>query len=302
MWPFSSKWRAPSPRLAMVVALTKPELPPLVMLANPDGFDGAVKGMAGPADQQPTADNMMRPMKEGAYVAISPAKGCCSLRVERIEPGATGGLELDPDMLAASGLSEEMLAKFNQPAWRVMLQMESPAKEVSETVLFATRLAQRLALLGDGVVMDTCAYRFFGPEGWAVEEPVGELDAREHVHVHIETGDGNGARWFHTHGMLKFGRPEMEIYEVAPELDDTAFALLLNTAQYVISTALIEPGQTCGDPNQPFYARAGTKSRDGHWEDASVLELVDVDERRQPVATGAPKALQAFAVFEESQP
>lgn len=290
MWPFSKKWTAPGPRLAMVISLANQELPSLMMLANPAGAEGAVAGMAGPAEGKPTTENMTGPMQEGHYVAISPAGGCCSLRVERIDSQAEG-LSLEPEMLEASGLTAESLAKFNRPAWHVILQMEAPGDDVRESVIFATRLAQRLAALGDGVVMDSCAYRFFGAAGWPVENPLPEFDAREHVHIHIE-GD---SRWFHTHGLVKFGRPELEIYDVPPELDAAAFTMLLDVAQYVITSALIEPGQTCGDPNQPFFAREGTKNREEHWNDTCVLELVDVGERSKPVGSGAPKALQLFA-------
>jgi hypothetical protein len=166
MWPFSKKWNPPEPQMAMVISLAKEELPSIIMLANPTGADGAVAGMAGPADGKPTGENMLRPMQEGQYVAISPGGGGCSVRVERAEPGAQG-LDLAPETFEASGLTEEMLAKFNRPAWRVILEMAAPGKEVPETVVFVARLAQRLAVLGDGVVMDTAAYRFFGPGGLA---------------------------------------------------------------------------------------------------------------------------------------
>ena len=192
-------------------------------------------------------------------------------------------------MLEASGLTEEMLAKFNRPVWRAVLEMESPGNDVRDTVIFATRVAQRLAALGDGVVMDGPAYRFFGPEGWPVEGPNPEFDAREHIHIHMVSD------WFHTHGLIKFGRPEMEIYDVPSEFDTVAFATLLDISQYVITGELIEPGQTCGDPSQPFYAREGKKNREDHWNETSVLELVDVDQRGKPVASGAPQALQLFA-------
>jgi hypothetical protein len=275
----------------MVVSLANPELPSIVMVANPSGEDGAVLGMAGPAGGKPTPETMLTPMQEGEYVAISPARGACSLRVERGEPDAEP-LSFEPEMLEPSGLTEEMLAKFNSPAWRVFIEMGAPGDDTKDTVLFATRLAQRLAALGDGVVMDTWAYRFFGPEGWVVEEPNPEFDVRQHVHIHVESG----SYWFHTHGLIKFGRPEMEIYDVPPGLYDTAFGMLLDVSQYLItSSALIEPGQTCGNPSQPFYAREGTKNREGHWNDVSVLELVDLGERRKPVSSGAPKALELFA-------
>jgi len=271
--------------------MANPNLPTLIALANPAGEEGAVLGMAGPAEAKPSAENMLGPMQEGQFVTISPAGGMCGLQVERVEPGATG-LSLDPASLEISGLTEEMLAKFNRPVWRIILQMAQPAANVQETVIFATRIAQRLAALGDGVVMDTAAYRFFGPEGWVVEEPNPEFDVREHVHIHLESDSG----WLHTHGLIKFGRPEMEIYDVPSELAQIGYATLLDISQYIVtSSALVEPGETCGDPTQPLYARVGTKNREGHWNEVSVLELVDIDERRKPVSSGAPKALKHFA-------
>lgn len=69
----------------------------------------------------------------------------------------------------------------------------------------------------------------------------------------------------------------------------------------VITSALIEPGQTWGDSNQPFCAREGTKNQKEHWEGTPVLELVDLNERGRAVNSGAPKALQAFAALHEQQ-
>ena len=292
MWPFSKKWSAPDPYLVMLVSLSNQDLPPLIELANPSGAQGAVAGMAGPADQKPSPENMLMAMKEGTFVAISPGGGLCTVEVKRVDAESASPLSFEPAVMEVAGLTDEMLAKFNQPVWRVAIQMQTPAEDVRETVIFATRLAQRLAALGDGVVMDAAAFRYFGPAGWQVEEPVPEFDAREHVHVHIVADSG----WFHTHGLIKFGRPEMEIYDVPSEMDEIAYGMLFDLSQYVITSALVEPGQTCGDPNQPFYASEGTKNQKDHWEGISVLELVDLDDEENPVASGAPKALQASAV------
>ena len=273
----------------MVISLASPELPSLITLANPAGADGAVAGMAGPVDEKPGGENMLQSMKAGSYAAIAPGGGACGIRVEQVSPGSQP-LSLPGETLESSGLTEATLAKFNQPAWRAIIQMEAPGKEVRETVVFATQLAKRLAALADGIVMDTSAWRFFGPTGWPVENPIGEFDAREHVHLHIEAE----SRWFHTHGLIKFGRPEMEIYDVPPELDQVAFTTLLDISQYVITSALIQPGQTCGNETQPFYARAG-KQNSAHWKGVPVLELVDLDDRGKPVSSGAPKALRLSA-------
>src|SRR4051794_6630497 len=111
MWPFSKKWNPPTPRLGMVISITSQELPSLVALANPSGAEGAVTGMLGPTDGKPTAEKMMQPIQEGHYVGISPGGGICGVQVEPGDPQAEG-LSLPPEMLEASGLNEDMLAKF----------------------------------------------------------------------------------------------------------------------------------------------------------------------------------------------
>src|SRR5438046_923570 len=103
MWPFSKKWSPPAPHLAMIVSAANQELPPLIELANPAGMKGAVAGMAGPADQKPTGENMIMPMKEGPYVAISLAGGLCTLDVERVNLDTFSPLSLPPEMLEVSG-------------------------------------------------------------------------------------------------------------------------------------------------------------------------------------------------------
>jgi hypothetical protein len=290
MWPFTKKWTPPEPQLVMAISLSNSQLPSIMTVANPAGEGDAVTGIAGPAEGEPTKENMTRPMQEGDYVAISSGKCMCVLSVARVTP-PNNPLLLDPIMIEASGLTQATLDQFNQPAWRISLQMQEPGEDIVESVLFATKLAKRLASLGDGIVMDGAAYRFFAAEGWPVENPMEGFDTREHVHIHIEGDTG----WFHTHGLAKFGRPELEIYAVPDELTGIAYATLFDIAQYCITTAMIEPGQTCGDPDQPFHARVGSKNRKDHWNDTVVLELVDVDERGKPIPAGAPMALQRAA-------
>ena len=79
------------------------------------------------------------------------------MQVERVDAAVVNPLSLDPVMLAASGLTEEMLVKFNRPLLACEHRNAKGAEPVTETVVFATELAKRLARSGDGVVMDVCA-------------------------------------------------------------------------------------------------------------------------------------------------
>lgn len=291
MWPFSRKpkWTTPEPKLAMLVHCAAPQVPSIMMVANPKGQGGAVKAIAAPAEGSPTEQNMTGPMADGQYIAMLSKDTLCLCTVDRAPRAAP--LDLPPDMLAPAGLTPEMLAKFNRPAWCFAVELMSAADPI-QAVEFATALAQRVAQLADGVVMDSSAYRFFGPDGWHVERPIEQFDCRRHLLVHIE-GDGN-TRWCHTHGLIKFGRPELEVYDVPASLGDAGGLMLLNIAQYMITNTPIQPGHTLGDPQQPILARAGTRNRGDHWHDTAVLELVDVDNGK-PKRSGAPNGISAYA-------
>lgn len=191
------------------------------------------------------------------------------------------------------GLTPDLARRVLEARYDVALLLKEPGRSVADTVLEATKLADRLADLADGCVNDLSAMRFFGPGTWRIPEPLADVDVREHVIVHALPGEKATGGWVHTHGLIKFGRPEFEIYDVPPDMTEGTAVALNDMGQYVLMGALISPGETLGDTSMPLHARIGGRDRE-HWEEIPVLELVDIEADGQPADSGASRGLKAW--------
>jgi hypothetical protein len=207
---------------------------------------------------------------------------------------AAGGRERVPpeDTWRALGLTAELASRFERARFDITISLKQTGESAAATVLEMTLLADRLAEVGDGCVHDPAAQRFFGPGTWRITDPLAEVDVREHVTVHAVGAESSEGAWIHTHGLIKFGRPEFEIYDVPENMASGTAAALNDLAQYVITGAFVAPGETVGDPSVPLRAHPGERDPE-HWGEIPVLELVDVDERGE-TATGATRGLRAW--------
>lgn len=187
-----------------------------------------------------------------------------------------------PEAWEAIGIDDDLARRVRGARYAIVVALRESGASVAQAVAFTTELASRLAEVADGVVRDKEAFRFFGPGSWRVEDPIGEPDPREHVVVHAV--EEEGTFWIHTHGLVKFGRPEFEAYDVPPDLAEALSVGLLDMAAYVMGGALIEPGQTLGDPDVPIRAVVGGRDRE-HWQDTPVLKLVGEDGLRAWIAS-----------------
>ena len=272
-------WAPPEPRCIFMVACPPERLPSASQLVHPKGEGGALPGTAGPPPRTTLeAGFLERPLRPGdAFMTLSAGRGAFHVAVE----GARSAAEFPARTLSREAwpyvrLDEELARRAREATAVVVVMLVRRGQNLGHDVLFATRLADRISALAGGCVNDLMGCRFFGSGSWKVEGAVGEIDAREHVVVHGETGDADGI-WVHTHGLLKFARPEMELYGVPEPVWRDAGAALLDLSMYLIGGALVRPGETVGDPRVPLLAREGTRHRKGHWEECPVLELVDAD-------------------------
>ena len=48
---------------------------------------------------------------------------------------------------------------------------------------------------------------------------------RHHAVILVSEEKGSSLKWFHTRGMREFGRPDISVHNVAPELEDGVIAL-----------------------------------------------------------------------------
>jgi nucleoid-associated protein YgaU len=176
----------------------------------------------------------------------------------------------EPTSAPAGEKNTEAGRRFAAATVAVTFVMSPEASPVGPAVLAGMELADRLAGETEGVIIDPLAVRLVLPGEWRVETRLYEIEPREHVTVHlVDEGD---TLWVHTHGLVKFGRPELELYGVPKDLSEVAYAFVMDTGGYVIDGPVIAPGNTLGDPSAPLSAREGTRERE-HWQGTTVVEL-----------------------------
>lgn len=141
---------------------------------------------------------------------------------------------------------------------------------VARSVLAGMEIADGIAEHAEGVILDAVAERLVLPGEWRVDDRRHEIDAREHVAVHV-VEDGE-ALWIHTHGLLKFGRPELELFGVPYDLQQVVSAYVVDTGGDTIDGPVVAPGHRLGELGHALRARAGSREAE-HWNGRSVLEL-----------------------------
>ncbi len=135
------------------------------------------------------------------------------------------GLGWTPDLLTGAPELREFLEKA-KGFYKVSFE---PGKPQTSVAVFEALWAVRTILeMTAGVVVDVLAYKIHGPED--IEE-ITELDfdIRDHLTIHaMEIGqegqepEKDKAYWVHTHGMLKFGQLDIEMFNIGD--DDLAAA------------------------------------------------------------------------------
>lgn len=137
------------------------------------------------------------------------------------EPVTTGMGEAALNSLAA-GLAADEARTLREGRLSFDLRATLTDAQTQPALDWMVQLARVIAERCDGVVMDPLAQRCAGPRELARVQPG---DALAHVAIHDEPW-GVESRWLHTHGLQKFGRPELELVEVPLSLAEEAMAFL----------------------------------------------------------------------------
>ena len=110
---------------------------------------------------------------------------------------------------------------------------------------FRDAVGMVMALLDQGGVgvFDPHMFKWWSPEEW--REHAFELaEAAPHRHVVILVSDEPaGGRWYHTRGMLKFGRPDISVHHVAAELEPAVKDLCNRFIEMQAFGAVLPEGQ-----------------------------------------------------------
>ncbi len=83
---------------------------------------------------------------------------------------------------------------------------------VTDTILFAARLARGLTLLTQGTAFDVAMHSYLNPSDW-LDHSLAYFVFRDHITVTQGEGMTDDQEWLHTLGMSKFGLDEVETFQ-----------------------------------------------------------------------------------------
>lgn len=287
-WPFSNP-KTPGFGIAksfyLTVLSSRPVLPSILDVVNPQGTGGAAVGFGAPLANV-GKEALREPLGRGAY-AIATKDRKTVLRMLVLSKDEAG---YDPEAFARSslavGASPELLARMRATWTIAQLAYEAHDPGVYPALDFLLGVVARLATLTEGVVADAICQRYLLPQHLLQPRRMDpRIDARDHVAVLLK-GRPDGVL-AHTLGLQKFALPELEITGLSDTDQEAAAALLLSTSQGILLGRLLEVGQSLGDPRMPFQAAVGGFDR-GLWEGIPVMEL------RPPTHASPSEALAAW--------
>lgn len=163
-----------------------------------------------------------------------------------------------------------------------------------ETQRWALGVLRILVSLTEGAVVDPQAQTSWGAELLAAALTSGP---RAHVTIHNEAW-GADLRWLHTHGLRKFGRPELDLAGVPVALEPEAQALLLDVTDNLAMGEQLGAGQEITlDELGSLIALQASPDQD-HQAPWGRLRLCDVPTPPQRQSASARLILARMALAE----
>ena len=298
----SRKFDQPTPRSKMVIFATTVRLPSPHEVMNSKGLADALRGSFLPLSAQTTNDWEHKALVDGEFSLMQPDSGACFQLTVR-----SGSNSSRPKVLDASddekwslAVDLEMEQKLKNRTYELDLSIDVQsaltAGDPKQAILMQMAIVDRIAKASHAAICDVEGRRYFEKGGWKWPGGGRGFDVRDHVTVHvIPMPAATGRRsWCHTHGMVKFGRYEMEVFEVPDSLREAAADLLWDLGNGAVDGKGMKPLDQVGSESFPLLVRKSTRSPPAHFH-GPVLELVDLHGPGRPAEKGAPMALAARA-------
>lgn len=135
--------------------------------------------------------------------------------------------------LNSRNFSDEDMETLSGSQMIVRMDLTPTSSWEVESLRFIVGFVEGLRDLTEGIVQDAVSHSLWGLESWLdfVGRPANET-FREHLH--IDAIDEDGSVWMHTHGMLKFGLPDLEIEGIPEEFKKQAKELIVMAASALV--------------------------------------------------------------------
>jgi tetratricopeptide (TPR) repeat protein len=180
---------------------------------------------------QPRTDDLPPPggrIRLGAYTAPVPRvqRGTARLIVARHEGAVTAGMPEAAFAELTRGLAPADIHTLRECGLALDLRVTAPTEQAALALAWAVRVVKVLLDLTEGAGIDLAAQRGLGRADVARLQTA---DPLVHVAFHNQAWDPE-SRWLHTHGLQKFGQPELELVAVPLSLQTEGLAFLRDVA------------------------------------------------------------------------
>ncbi len=173
---------------------------------------------------------------------------------------------------------------------RIFAQRERPLVALD----WAMQVMRVLLDLTQGATIDPAAQRSYGRAEIAHLHPNEPL---AHVAIHRELWDAE-SHWLHTHGLQKFGRPELDVAAVPHSLEEEGAALLHEVADLLAHGGTLLAGQEIDFEGHGRVIAVGALPDMDHQAPFGRLRLSDVPLPGEAEQVGAGRLLARMAIAE----
>ena len=172
------------------------------------------------------------------------------------------------------------------------VRLKADEEGIADALRWAMGAARALVSLTGGVVIDPAAQTGWGGErlGALVSGP-----CAAHLSIHDEAW-GADRRWLHTHGLQKFGRPELDLADVPVALSGEAEAFLAEVAENLAQGQRLIAGQEIDLEEQGAVVAISVSPDAEHQAPFARLRLADTPAHGARQGVGAGRLLAHIAL------
>ena len=207
-------------------------------------------------------------------------------------PVTTGMSDLAFNALSR-GLVAEDIQTLREGTIALDVRVFAQADRAIVALDWATQLLRVLLDLTQGAAVDPAAQRSYGRAEIA---HIRTNDPLAHIAIHRERWDAE-SHWLHTHGLQKFGRPELDLAAAPQSLDGEGMALLRDVAGLLAHGGMLVAGQEIDFEGLGHLVAAPALPDSDHQAPYGRLRLCDVamPGESEPVGCGRLLARMALA-------
>lgn len=174
------------------------------------------------------------------------------------------------------------------------LRLSVPDDNTARALSWAHLALVALLDVTHGVALDPSAQRCFG------RDKAAQMDAQDpliHIAFHDEPWDV-GTRWMHTHGLQKFGRPELDLVAVPVSLAAEGLVLLRDLATHLATGERLAAGDEVELDDAGKILAVNVPSDVDHQSPTGRLRLVDAPQPGERIGQRIARVLKRTALLE----